>query len=94
MRLLHIISSLLITAAFSSVAWAASLGDAEIKLSGESCGHAKAGRVAELRNKLTSKSIKVTVETRMDSAGSPGYPKTSQRVVSLPAGGSKILGCS
>ncbi len=76
-----------------SFAYAASVSDAEIKMNNQSCGHAKAGRVVVLKNKLTNKSIKVTVETRMESSG-PGYPKVSQSVHSLPPGGSKNLGCS
>lgn len=78
---------------WGSVADAASVNDAEIKMNNQSCGHAKAGRVVVLRNKLDNKSIKVTVETKAESAG-PGYPKTSQSVHNLPAGGSKNLGCS
>lgn len=65
-----------------------------IKADNTKCGHAKAGRVARLINGDSSQRVRVTVETRKMATGYPDYPKVSEDVYVLAAGGSQALGCT
>lgn len=67
-----------------------SISDAEIRYRSDSdC--APGGKVAVLVNRLTNKSIKVTVRITMTTSGQSG---TRDDVATLPAGGERPMGCT